>query len=103
MLYHLFNLAWHFRRRFIEHYKWEMENLADLQDRSKREGRQAEFAQEMNGVIRSFSIDLKALEADSQVRGFDRTKQIRRAFPAEEQEKMDQLLTVDFPPLFARL
>jgi hypothetical protein len=103
MLFHLFNLAWHFRRRFVEHYKWEMESLADLQDRYKRENRLEEFAQEMSASIRNLSIDLKALEADSQVRGLDRTKQIRRAFPAAEQEKMDQLLTVDFPPLFKRL
>jgi hypothetical protein len=103
MLFHLFNLSWHFRRRFIEHYKWEMEGLADLQDRYKREGRMEEFAQEMSASIRSFAIDLKALEADSQVRGFDRTKQLRRAFPAAEQEKIDQLLTIDFPPLVKRL
>jgi hypothetical protein len=103
MLYHLFNLAWHFRRRFIEHYKWEMENMADLQDRCRREGRLEEFAQEFNGVLRCLSLDLKALEADAQVRGFDRTMQIRRAFPTAEQEKLEQLLTIDFPPLIMRL
>jgi hypothetical protein len=103
MLYHLFNLAWHFRRRFIEHYKAEMENLCELQDRSQREGRLDEFGQELNAIIRRLSVDLKALEADAQVRGFDRTVPIRRAFPALEREKLDQLLNVDFPPLVKRL
>jgi hypothetical protein len=103
MLYHLFNLAWHFRRRFIEHYKGEMENLSELQDRYQREGRLDEFAQELNAVVRSLSVDLKALEADAQVRGFDRTVPIRRAFPTTERQKLDQLLKFDFPPLVKRL
>jgi hypothetical protein len=99
MLYHLFGLAWHFQWRFIEHYKREMENFSELQDRYQREGRLDEFAQELNAVVRSLSVDLRALEADAQVRGFDRTVPIRRAFPTTERQKLDQLPKVDFPPL----
>jgi hypothetical protein len=103
MLYHLFNLAWHFRRRFIEHHKRKMEALADSQDSYQRSGRRDEFTSELDDAVRSISIDLKALEADAQVRGLDRTVQIRRAFPLTEQQKLDQLLNVDFPPLIKRL
>jgi hypothetical protein len=43
------------------------------------------------------------LEADAQVRGLERSMQVRRAFPFEEQEKVTQLLNNDFPPLMQRL
>lgn len=104
MLYHLFNLAWHFRRRFVERYKEQMECLAELQDRYRREGRMDEFAAELDAAVRSLSIDLKALEADAQVRGLDRTVQIRSAFSIpEKRKKVNQLLNFDFPPLIKRL
>ena len=53
MLYHLFNLAWHFRRRFIEHHKRRMEDLADLQESYQRSGRRDEFASELHDAVRS--------------------------------------------------
>jgi hypothetical protein len=103
MLYHLFNLAWHFRRRFIEHHKRKMEDLADLQESYQRSGRKEEFESELHDAVRSLSVDLKALEADAQVRGIDRSMQVRRAYAIAERENLDRFLNVEFPPLIKRL
>jgi hypothetical protein len=96
MLYHLFNLAWHFRRRFVERHRQTMEDLADQRS---QDGNTEDLAQ----AVRSIKIDLKSLEADAQVRGFDRAAKVRKAFHPSERNKLDQLLNVEWPPLQRRL
>jgi hypothetical protein len=103
MLYHLFNLAWHFRRRFIEHYKEQMEILVDLEKRYQGEDRMDEFVEQLSSVVRGLLVDLKALEADAQVRGFDETTQIRKIFSIAQQKQAEQYLKKDFPPLMKLL
>ena len=102
MLYHLFNLAWHFRRRFIEHHRRAMEDLADQQKFIRDSDRQ-EFQNHLADAVRSIRVDLKSIEADAQVRGLDRAAQVRRSFETNEREKLDQLLGTDWPPLRKRL
>src|SRR5271165_4884778 len=102
MLYHLFNLAWHFRRRFVERHRRIMEDLAD-QQKLMRQGNTEDFQNEVAEAVRSIKIDLKSLEADAQVRGFDRAAKVRRAFHPSERDKLDQLLTIEWPPLQRRL
>jgi hypothetical protein len=102
MLFHLFNLAWHFRRRFVERHRQTMEDLAD-QQRLMRDGNTKDFQNELTQAVRSVKIDLKSLEADAQVRGFDRAAKVRRAFHPSERDKLDQLLTIEWPPLQRRL
>jgi hypothetical protein len=102
MLYHLFNLAWHFRRRFVERHRQIMEDLAD-QQKLMRQGNTEDFQNEVAEAVRSIKIDLKSLEADAQVRGFDRAAKVRRAFHPSERDKLDQLLTIEWPPLQRRL
>jgi hypothetical protein len=80
-----------------------MEDLADLQESYQRSGRKDEFASELHDAVRSLSVDLKALEADAQVRGIDRSMQLRRAYAKSEREKLERLLNVEFPPLIMRL
>jgi TIR domain len=102
MLYHLFNLAWHFRRRFVERHRQTMEDLAD-QQKLMRHGNTEDLQNELAEAVRSIKIDLKSLEADAQVRGFDRAAKVRRAFHPSERDKLDQLLNIEWPPLQKRL
>ena len=61
MLYHLFNLAWHFRRRFIEHYKEEDGGLLPICRNPISGGTHGRIrVEELNDVVRSLSVDLKA-------------------------------------------
>ena len=103
MLYHLFNMAWHFRRRFIEHHRKTMEELAALRGSMQATGRQADFVVDLNEAVKTLRVDLKSLEADAQVRGLDRSVQIRRAFDNAERGKLDKLLDIEWPPLHRRL
>jgi hypothetical protein len=100
MLYHLFNLAWHFRRRFVERHRQTMEDLADQQMRDRNK---EDFQNELAEAVRTVKIGLKSLEADAQVRGLDRAAKVRRAFDPSERDKLDQLLIIEWPPLQRRL
>jgi hypothetical protein len=102
MLYHLFNVAWHFRRRFIEHHCRKMEDLAEYQ-RGMRANQQQDFQSQLGDALRDLKNDLKSLESEAQVRGLERGAQMRRAFEEAEREKLDQLLKLEWPPLFKRL
>jgi hypothetical protein len=103
MLYHLFNMAWHFRRRFIEYHRLKMEDLSEVQSSMRNAGRENDFKKEVMRAVRDIRIDLSSVEADSQVRGFSRIVSMRRAFPAADRDRLDAYLNMEWPPLYTRL
>jgi hypothetical protein len=102
MLYHLFHLAWYFRRRFVEQHMRKMEELAYQQDTDQHRARGYAGTAEWDEAVRSLSVDLKVLEADAQVRGLERRMQVRRALPADKQELVEHMFN-DFQPLLDQL
>lgn len=65
--------------------------------------REKEFRADLIEAARYVRIDLKALEADAQVRAFDRAIEMREAFPEADHDKMDKLLNDVWPPLYQKL
>lgn len=102
MLYHLFNIGWHFRRRFIEHHSRKMEQLLEYQ-RTHSHKESEELKSHLAEAIRNIKVDLKALEAEAQVRGLDRGTQIQKSFEQSKRETLNRLLYVDWPPLRKKL
>jgi hypothetical protein len=104
MVYHLFNLAWHFRRRFIEYHRNKMQEFAEEQESMVHAGRQGELNCEVAEAVNSISLDLKALEADAQVRGIDgKLSTLRKIFKEGDRQKFDHLMGVEWPPLYGQL
>lgn len=96
-------MAWQFRRRFIDFHRSRMEDLAQSQHSMHQTGRKDQFAIELADGVRAIRIDLKALEADAQVRGIDRTNAIRRGLAPEDRSKFDEFMSVHWPPLYRQL
>jgi hypothetical protein len=55
------------------------------------------------GTVPKYNLQIAPLEADTQVRGIDRSMQVRRAYAIAERENLDRFLNVEFPPLIKRL
>jgi hypothetical protein len=103
MLYHLFNMAWHFRRRFVEFHRSRMEDLSDVESSMRNSGHENDFKRDLREAVKNIRIDLSSLEADAQVRGLDRSTSMRRAFAPADRAKLDQLLNIEWPPLYTKL
>jgi len=94
-LYHLYNLAWFFRRRLLERelQKLDVQLSSDRPDENK-----------VQNIIRDISNDFRTLRADAQVRGMEDPARAIDAFepkifgPALQQE-VKRYLEVVWPPL----
>jgi hypothetical protein len=93
-LYHLYNLAWFFRRRLLER---ELPKLdAALMNRPRNEN-------VVQKVIREISNDFRTMLADAQVRGVEQQAGIIQSFDGPLRDEVTRNLQELWPPLHDRL
>jgi hypothetical protein len=93
-LYHLYNLAWFFRRRLLER---ELAKLDfELLNRSPNE-------MELTKIIREISNDFRTLMADAQVRGMEKEASVLQAVGSAVREEVKTRLFEEWPKLYTEL
>jgi hypothetical protein len=93
-LYHLFNLAWFFRRRLLERelakLNFELLNIPPKE-------------QEIKKIIREIGNDFRTLLADAQVRGMEQEAAVIEAFESPLREQVKTRLFGEWPKLYNQL
>lgn len=93
-IFHLYNMAWFFRRQFLEKH---LQILNDLRILTKPS------AQRIEEEIRSIKDDMKALHAEAQVRGVENPAHLIQAFQEKLQTVISEALQDKWPKLAAAL
>jgi len=89
--YHLFNICWSYRTRIVGRHLARLTRLPPND------------AQEAVKAVASLKDDLRAVTADSQVRGLDPQTDIYAAIPEDKRDEARRLLTQVWPPLKSKL
>jgi hypothetical protein len=99
-LYHLFNLAWFFRRRLLEReldkLEFELLNIPSKEQIASKE-------QELKKIIREISNDFRTLLADAQVRGMEQEAAVIQSFKSPLREEVKTRLFQEWPKLYKEL
>lgn len=93
-LYHLFNLAWFFRRRLLER---ELAKL-DFELLNKPSNQL-----ELKKIIREIGSDFRTLLADAQVRGMEQQAAVIQSFDSPLREEVMPKLYEEWPKLYNEL
>lgn len=93
-LYHLFNLAWFFRRRLLERELIKLD--VELRKKPLRE-------EELRNIIDAIDNDFRTLLADAQVRGMEEEISVIEAFDSPLREKVMTTLFEEWPQLYSEL
>jgi hypothetical protein len=93
-LYHLYNLAWFFRRRLLERELTKLD--AELLNLPRNQA-------EINQIIREINNDFRTLLADAQVRGMEQQAAAILAFPCSLREEVKVRLHQEWPALYTEL
>jgi hypothetical protein len=93
-LYHLYNLAWFFRRRLLERELTKLDTA--LLNRPRRQA-------ELDKIIREISNDFRTMLADAQVRGMEQQAAVIQAFAPDLREEIMTKLYEEWPKLYAEL
>jgi len=91
-IFHLYNMAWFFRRQFLEKHLHISHKLTFDPP-----------ANRLEEEIRSINDDMKALEAEAQVRGVENPANLIKAFPRRLQPQVQKALQHTWPKLNQRL
>jgi hypothetical protein len=97
-LYHLFNLAWFFRRRLLER---ELEALEATLDDDHLIG--SARGEKIKKIIRGIDNDFRTLMADAQVRGMEEPTSTVKCFNSPLREEVRRKVTQEWPRLFRKL
>ncbi len=95
-LYHLYNLAWFFRRRLLEReltkLEWELDNNPPKEENLRK-------------IIREIGNDFATLLADAQVRGMEQEAAVIQSFDAHSplREEVRTKLFEEWPQLYSEL
>jgi hypothetical protein len=93
-LYHLYNLAWFFRRRLLER---ELDKLNfELDNNPPSE-------ENLTKIIREIGNDFMTLMADAQVRGMEKEASVIQSFDSPLREKVRTKLFEEWPKLYSEL
>jgi hypothetical protein len=93
-VFHMYNMAWFFRRRFFGKHLRELDGLLDTKPLP---------AARLEQATASISSDLKAIWADAQVRGLEDQSAIIDSYDSHEQPAIKKALQEDWPPLADKL
>jgi hypothetical protein len=93
-LYHLYNLAWFFRRRLLERELTRLD-FELLNKRPKEE--------KLKQIITEIGDDFKTLLADAQVRGMEEEAAVIQSFESPLREQVRQKLFEEWPKLYDEL
>jgi hypothetical protein len=93
-LYHLYNLAWFFRRRLLERESKKLE--AELLNKPRKETA-------LEKIMLEISNDFRTLLADAQVRGMDQQAAVIQAFDAPLREAVMKKLYEEWPKMYDEL
>lgn len=100
-LYHLFNLAWFFRRRLLERELGALDFALSKLPSSEREERERE--EKIKNTIRAIDNDFRTLLADSQVRGMEDPQAAINSFNSPLRQEVSTRLSQEWPKLFKKL
>jgi hypothetical protein len=93
-LYHLYNLAWFFRRRLLERelskLEWELDNNPPNEENLRK-------------IIREIGNDFTTLLADAQVRGMEQEAAVIQSFDSPLREEVRTKLFEEWPKLYSEL
>jgi hypothetical protein len=93
-LYHLYNLAWFFRRRLLERelskLEWELDNNPPSEEN-------------LTKIIREIGNDFTTLLADAQVRGMEKEAAVIQCFDSPLREEVRTKLFQEWPKLYSEL
>lgn len=95
-LYHLYNLAWFFRRRLLEReltkLEWELDNNPPKEENLRK-------------IIREIGNDFTTLLADAQVRGMEQAAAVIQSFDSHSplREEVRTKLFEEWPKLYSEL
>ncbi len=93
-LYHLYNLAWFFRRRLLER---ELSKLdTELLNMPRKQA-------EIEKIIHEISNDFRTMLADAQVRGMEQQAPVIQAFASPLREQVKTKLYKEWPALYEEL
>jgi hypothetical protein len=93
-LYHLYNLAWFFRRRLLER---ELSKLdSELLNMPRKQA-------EIEKIIHEISNDFRTMLADAQVRGMEQQAPVIQAFASPLREQVKTKLYEEWPTLYDEL
>jgi hypothetical protein len=93
-LYHLYNLAWFFRRRLLERELNKLQSEILNRPRNKLA---------LEKIICEISNDFRTLLADAQVRGMDQQATVIQAFDSPLREEVMTKLYEEWPKLYTEL
>src|ERR1700730_17552605 len=93
-LYHLYNLAWFFRRRLLDRELTKLDSALLNRPRDDHE---------IQRVIRDIDNDFRTLLADAQVRGMEQQARVIESFVAPLREEVRKNLQEVWPPLHDEL
>ncbi len=93
-LYHLFNLAWFFRRRLLDRDLPKLDSV--LRNKPRKDN-------EIQKVIREITNDFRTMLADAQVRGMEDQAAVIESFGPPMQEEVRKSLQEEWPPLYDEL
>jgi hypothetical protein len=88
-IFHLYNMAWFFRRQFLEKH---LQTLSELNLTNPSIDR-------LDEEIHSINDDMKALHAEAQVRGVENPAHLIQAFPKALQSRVTEALQDIWPKL----
>jgi hypothetical protein len=93
-LYHLYNLAWFFRRRLLERELAKLDYELLNKPRNKFN---------LENIIGEISNDFRTMLADAQVRGMDEQAAVIQSFDSPLREEVMTKLYVEWPKLYDEL
>jgi hypothetical protein len=93
-LYHLYNLAWFFRRRLLDRELARLDSALLNKPRNNNE---------IQKIIREIDTDFRTLLADAQVRGMEQQSKVIESFDGPLREEVTKNLQEVWPPLHAEL
>ena len=93
-LYHLYNLAWFFRRRLLERELAKLDYALLNRPRNKRD---------LENIIEEISNDFRTMLADAQVRGMEQQAAVIQSFDSPLREEIMTKLYVEWPKLYDEL
>jgi hypothetical protein len=99
-LYHLFNLAWFFRRRLLERELGKLEfELLNIPSEEQIPSKEQKFTK----IIREIGNDFRTLLADAQVRGMEQEAAVIQSFKSPLREEVRTRLFEEWPKLYEEL
>jgi hypothetical protein len=93
-LYHLYNLAWFFRRRLLERELTKLDT--ELLNMPRKQA-------EIEKIIREISNDFRTMLADAQGRGMEQQARVIQAFASPLREEVKTKLYTEWPTLYEEL